>query len=202
MYVLARPIYYLMYGGANLDYGEGMSALVERLLALVTTITPICSSMMMTLHFRKASIFYLFVGFVVQCVTFYPLIRFTGYSGAITSSVLCSVTIIYLCLAKISNKFGVNYSRHCARWQDVPVLSVHERRLCTASSLPALHSVNSRGLHCFRWRFTAWSGAGDLFLYQLPDEACRRHLPYQSMRESSAGLSKAASGKEHPDEAG
>ncbi|MBQ1440011.1 MAG: polysaccharide biosynthesis C-terminal domain-containing protein [Solobacterium sp.] len=108
MFVLARPVYYLMYGAANLNYGE--SALRwSSFLALATTITPICSSMMMTLHFRKASIFYLFVGFVVKCVTFYPLIRFTGYSGAITSSVLCSVTIIYLCLAKISNRYDVSY---------------------------------------------------------------------------------------------
>ena len=108
MFVLARPVYYLMYGAANLNYGE--SALRwSSFLALATTITPICSSMMMTLHFRKASIFYLFVGFVVKCVTFYPLIRFTGYSGAITSSVLCSMTIIYLCLAKISNRYDVSY---------------------------------------------------------------------------------------------
>ncbi len=109
MFVLARPIYYLMYGAANLNYGE--SALRwSSFLALATTITPICSSMMMTLHFRKASIFYLFVGFVVKCVTFYPLIRYTGYSGAITSSVLCSATIIYLCLTKIANRYQVNYS--------------------------------------------------------------------------------------------
>lgn len=108
MFVLARPVYYLMYGAANLNYGE--SALRwSSFLALATTITPICSSMMMTLHLRRESIFYLFIGFVVKCITFYPLIRYTGYSGAITSSVLCSMTIIYLCLAKISNKFDVNY---------------------------------------------------------------------------------------------
>lgn len=108
MYVLARPVYYLMYGGANLNYGED-ALRWSSFLALATTVTPICSSMMMTLHLRRESIFYLFVGFVAKCVSFYPLIRYTGYSGAITSSVLCSVTIIYLCLAKISNRFHVNY---------------------------------------------------------------------------------------------
>ena len=109
LFVLARPIYYLMYGGANLDFGED-ALRWSSFLALATTITPICSSMMMTLHLRGESIFYLFVGFVVKCVSFYPLIRYTGYSGAITSSVLCSAAIIYLCLAKISNKFGISYS--------------------------------------------------------------------------------------------
>ncbi len=108
MFVLARPIYYLMYGAANLNYGEE-ALRWSSFLALATTITPICSSMMMTLHFRRESIFYLFVGFIVKCISFYPLIRYTGYSGAITSSVLCSLTIIYLCLAKISNKFNVSY---------------------------------------------------------------------------------------------
>ena len=109
MFVLARPVYYLMYGGANLNFGED-ALRYSAFLALATTVTPICSSMMMTLHLRKESIFYLFVGFVVKCISFYPLIRYTGYSGAITSSVLCSATIIYLCLAKISNRFDVNYS--------------------------------------------------------------------------------------------
>ena len=114
MWALARPIYFLMYGGGNLDYAEG-ALQWSSLLALCTTITPICSSMMMTLHLRKESMIYLFVGFLIKCATFYPLMRATGYAGAITSSVLCSLAIIYLSLAKISNKFGVNYMQTLRR---------------------------------------------------------------------------------------
>lgn len=114
MYALARPIYYIMYGGANLNYGETCLEYAS-LLALVTTITPICSSMMMTLHLRKESIFYLFVGFVIKCATFYPLLKYTGYTGAITSSILCSLAIIYLDLAKLKNKFGVTYGATAIR---------------------------------------------------------------------------------------
>ncbi|MCR5229331.1 MAG: polysaccharide biosynthesis C-terminal domain-containing protein [Solobacterium sp.] len=109
MLVLARPIYYIMYGGRYLDLGEEC-LMYSSMLGLCTTITPICSSMMMTLHLRKESIFYLGVGFAVKCITFYPLIRYTGYTGSITSSILCSATIIYLCLAKIKNKFDVEYA--------------------------------------------------------------------------------------------
>ncbi|MBP3892144.1 MAG: polysaccharide biosynthesis C-terminal domain-containing protein [Solobacterium sp.] len=109
MFALARPIYYIMYGNAHLNYGE-ICLQYASLLALVTTITPICSSMMMTLHLRKESLFYLFVGFVIKCATFYPLIRYIGYPGAIVSSVLCSLTIIYLDLAKLKNKFDVSYA--------------------------------------------------------------------------------------------
>ncbi|MBE6122622.1 MAG: polysaccharide biosynthesis protein [Solobacterium sp.] len=108
MSVLSRPVYYVMYGNANLDYGANALSYAA-LLALVTTLTPICSSMMMTLHLRKESIFYLLIGFVVKCATFYPLLRYVGYPGAILSSVLCSSTIIYLSLAKIKNRFEVEY---------------------------------------------------------------------------------------------
>ena len=108
MGLLSRPIYYIMYNNANLNYGS-QALSYAAILALATTITPICSSMMMTLRLRKESIFYLLVGFAVKCITFYPLIKAVGYPGAILSSVLCSCTIIYLCLAKIKNRFEVAY---------------------------------------------------------------------------------------------
>lgn len=115
MFALARPIYYVMYGGHNLDYGE-ICLSYAALLALVTTLTPICSSTMMTVRLRKESIVYLGVGFLVKCVTFYPLIKYIGYTGAILSSVLCSMTIIYLDLAKIKNRYGVVFGNTWKRF--------------------------------------------------------------------------------------
>ena len=108
--VLARPIYYLMYGSTNLDYGQEALAW-SSLLAITGTISPICTSMMMTLRQRKRNISYLLIGFVVKCVTFYPMIQAFGYIGAITSSVLTSCVIIFLNLQCISNCFRVNYQR-------------------------------------------------------------------------------------------
>ncbi len=110
MAVLAEPIYYVMYGGDELVYGANCLKWAS-LLGLATTLTPICNSMMLTLRFRKESIVYLGVGFLVKCITFYPLIRYTGYTGSITSSVLCSATIIYLSLTKIKNKYDVKYGK-------------------------------------------------------------------------------------------
>ena len=66
---------------------------------------------MMTLRLHKQSIIYLLVGFAVKCISFYPLIRYTGYTGAITSSILTSLVIIFLDLSKIKNRYGINYSR-------------------------------------------------------------------------------------------
>lgn len=108
MYALARPIYYVMYGGGELDYGTECLRWAAW-LALATTITPICNSMMLTLRFRRQSIGYLGVGFVVKCLTFYPLLKLVGYQGAILSSILCSATIIFLSLSKIKNQFEVRY---------------------------------------------------------------------------------------------
>lgn len=114
MCMLARPIYFIMYGASELDYGE-ICLRWDSLLGLMTTLTPICNSMMLTLKFRKESIVYLACGFVVKCVTFYPLMRYAGYIGAIISSCLCSATIIYLSLVKIKNRYDVRYGRIAVR---------------------------------------------------------------------------------------
>lgn len=108
--VLARPIYYLMYGNAHLDYGAESLA-YSSMLALTGTISPICTSLMMTLKQRHKTITYLIVGFIVKLVTFYPMIKYLGYTGAILSSVLTSVIIIFLNLQCIQIKFRVNYQR-------------------------------------------------------------------------------------------
>lgn len=107
---LAEPIYFIMYGGSELEYG--ITCLQwSALLGLCTTLTPICNSMMLTLRFRKSSIIYLALGFTVKCITMYPLMLFMGYTGAIVSSCLCSFTIIILSLLKIRSEFNVKYSR-------------------------------------------------------------------------------------------
>ncbi len=110
MCVLAEPIYYIMYGAQELEFGRVCLAWAS-LLGLCTTVTPICNSMMLTLRFRRASLFYLGIGFIVKCLTFYPLIRLTGYTGSITSSVLCSFTIIVLSLAKIRTEYNIRYKK-------------------------------------------------------------------------------------------
>lgn len=110
LFSLAEPIYFVMYGSANLEYGT-ICLMWSALLGLTTTISPLCNSMMLTLKFRKASLVYLGVGFLVKCITFYPLIKIMGYAGAIVSSALCSLTVIYLSLVKIHNKFDAHYGR-------------------------------------------------------------------------------------------
>lgn len=108
MFVLARPVYFVMYGGSNLDYGASCLSAASW-LGLATTMTPICTSMLMTLGLGKECMFYLCVGFAVKIISFYPSIKYFGYIGAITSSILTSLTIIYLVLAKLNNRYGATY---------------------------------------------------------------------------------------------
>ena len=110
LFALASPIYYIMYGKGNLSLGSEMLAW-SSLLALTGTLSPICSSLMMSLRFRRQSILYLIIGFVVKLITFFPLVKYTGFSGAITSSVVTSLVIIFLNLNLIKKKYKVQYAR-------------------------------------------------------------------------------------------
>lgn len=107
---LAEPIYFVMYGDANLALGAEALRWSSP-IAIMGTLSPICSAMMMTLRLRRKSLFYLFIGFIVKFVSFFPLIKYFGYSGAITSSILTSVVVIFLNLQLIQNKFHVRYTR-------------------------------------------------------------------------------------------
>lgn len=114
LFALSEPIYFVMYGKNNLELGKDV-LMYSSMLALTGTISPICSSMMMTLKFRRKSILYLLIGFIVKVVSFFPMIKAFGYSGAITSSVLTSLVIIYLNLQHISNRYKVNYTMTVVR---------------------------------------------------------------------------------------
>ncbi len=108
--VLARPIYFLMYGEADLDYGT-VALAFSSFLALTGTISPICSNLMLSLRLRKTVIVFLGCSFLVKLVSFFPLMHWTGYTGAITSSVLSGMAMIALALWFIARSFKVSYRR-------------------------------------------------------------------------------------------
>ncbi len=77
--------------------------------ALLGTISPVVNSITMALRLRRENIIYLAIGFCLKFVTFFPLIFFTGYPGAITSSAICSITIMTLDLLAINRRYHVDY---------------------------------------------------------------------------------------------
>lgn len=108
MFVLAKPIYYVMYGDRNLEYGS-VALMYSSLLAFTGTISPISTSMMMTLKFRQKSLLYLAVGFGVKCISFFIMMHAFGWSGAILSSALTGFVVIFLNFQHIANRFNVSY---------------------------------------------------------------------------------------------
>ena len=86
LFALASPIYCIMYGKGNLSLGAEMLAWSACLLALTgTSFRRSAALLMMSLRFRRQSILYLIIGFIVKLITFFPLVKYTGFSGAITS---------------------------------------------------------------------------------------------------------------------
>lgn len=108
--LLSEPIYFIMYGDANLALGtEALK--ISAPIAITGTLAPISTQMVMTLRMRRKNLFYLFVGFSVKLITFFPLIYKFGYSGAITSSIITGCVVIFLNLQAISNRYHVRYRR-------------------------------------------------------------------------------------------
>jgi len=109
LFAISGEIYYVMYGSANWQLGGNVLAW-SSLLAVVGTVAPVAGALMMVLRLRKSTIIILSIGAVIKAVTMVPLILWTGYSGAITSSVLTSIFIITADLYLISKNYKVKFS--------------------------------------------------------------------------------------------
>ena len=111
---LAKPIYSLMYGNANIELGSSILA-YSSLVAIVGTISPICTSILTTLRMRKNVIIYLLITFISKLVLFIPLVLFLNYKGAIFSSVISSLVCIILCIRNIANKYNISFKNYIIR---------------------------------------------------------------------------------------
>ena len=97
-----------MYGNANLDLGSEV-LMWSSSLAFLGTVAPICSSLMMNLRMRKKVIIFLLINFIIKMVTFYPMIKYFGWSGAIISSIVSSLANITLALYTMGKAYHINY---------------------------------------------------------------------------------------------
>ncbi|BET21570.1 polysaccharide biosynthesis C-terminal domain-containing protein [Solobacterium moorei] len=106
MAALSGPIYYIMYGAKELEYGQ-VALFWSSILAFGTTVTPVLLSILLSLKMRRHTLIYFLIGFLVKVVTFYPCCYLFGYSGAIISSILCEITFIALSIYKIQKTYPV-----------------------------------------------------------------------------------------------
>ena len=108
LFALAEPIYSLMYGAKYLEIGKE-ALMYSSMLAVTGTISPITTSMMMSLRYRKRCLEFLAIGFASKVITFFLFIDWFGYTGAITSSVITGLVVIFLNLSYIKNKFHISF---------------------------------------------------------------------------------------------
>jgi O-antigen/teichoic acid export membrane protein len=108
LFVFARPIFYLLYGSADLDLGTNI-LMFSCIMAMFGIITPITTTVLLTLRLKRKSILNLAIGFIVKVVTFFILVPFIGYIGAIVSSVLCSLVILILNLWNLKSFYSIKY---------------------------------------------------------------------------------------------
>ena len=108
LFVFARPIFYLLYGSADLDLGTNI-LMFACIMAMFGIITPITTTILLTLRLKKKCILNLGIGFFVKVVTFFALVPYTGYVGAVISSVLCSLVILVINLWDLKKLYNVKY---------------------------------------------------------------------------------------------
>ncbi|MEA5026264.1 MAG: oligosaccharide flippase family protein [Erysipelotrichaceae bacterium] len=106
---ISSEIYYVMYGASSSYQLGGQVLQWSMLIGFFGTISPVINSLMMAVRLRKSNILIMGIGFIVKMLTFYPLIYFFGYSGSITSSVLCSIVIIFMDLVMINRQYHINF---------------------------------------------------------------------------------------------
>lgn len=107
--ILSPQFFYVLYGLKSAEAPVVFSwAMAE---GLSVALAMISSWLMITLRFNQNSIFYHAVGLAVKLFSFWFLIRYMGYSGAMASTLLGVFTVLFLCLSRISNYFGISYQR-------------------------------------------------------------------------------------------
>ncbi len=106
--ILAKPIYSLMYGNANLELGSDV-LMWSSMLAIIGTIAPISSTILLTIRQRKKAILYLICATVTKFITFFPLVILFDFKGAILSTAIASIIHISLCIRALKKEHQINF---------------------------------------------------------------------------------------------
>lgn len=107
LFFFATPIYYVFYSNHAQLGGEVL--MISSMLGVLNAISPVLTTIMITISHRKQVILILLIGFIVKSITVSPLIFWFGYSGAITSTMLSSIVIITLNSISIAKATRVSY---------------------------------------------------------------------------------------------
>ncbi|MBQ3459256.1 MAG: polysaccharide biosynthesis C-terminal domain-containing protein [Solobacterium sp.] len=108
--ILAPQFYYVLYGKTAAETGAAVLwwAIAE---GAAVAMAMISSWLMITLRFNQNSVFYTVIGLIVKIATFWFLLSYMGYAGAMASTILAVFTILFLSLSRVYNVFNVSYQR-------------------------------------------------------------------------------------------
>lgn len=108
IFIYAKPIFYVMFSSSDLD----LSGSILRWMAIEAftgTLMPVITNIMMALGLRRYVLRRLLYYSVIKGVLMVPLIWLTGYPGAVLSSLIGAIYLIYSNLKEVHRAFGVPF---------------------------------------------------------------------------------------------
>lgn len=103
----AKDVYFIMYGNNNLELGADLF-MVSNIQIFLGTISPVFSSIMMSLKLRKESIITLVISFIIKLISFFPFVKNFGTYGMIYSSGLYYLAQIFMYFYFLRVNFNIN----------------------------------------------------------------------------------------------
>jgi len=110
LYFLSEPIYYVMYGAKNVALGSVVLK-IATLLALTGTISPVVTTMMMSLRMKRNAMTNWIVAFFINMISIMPLIYLFNFYGSVLAAAISSSYVIFVSLFQVRKTLKVRYKK-------------------------------------------------------------------------------------------
>lgn len=110
LYFLSEPIYYVMYGEKNVALGSDVLK-VATLIAMTGTISPVVTTIMMSLRMKRNAMTNWIVAFFINMISIVPLIYLFNFYGSILSAALASSYVIFVSLFQVRKTLNIRYAK-------------------------------------------------------------------------------------------
>ena len=119
----SKDIYFIMYGNNNLELGSNLF-MISNIQIFLGTISPVFSSIMMSLKLRKEAIITLMISFIIKLVSFFPFVKYFGTYGMIYSSGLYYLAQIIMYFYFLRANFNINIKGASKRFVMIALCSI------------------------------------------------------------------------------
>lgn len=141
LFGISKPIYYVMYGNANLETGAQV-LLLNSWTGLTFNLASVSNALMMALRLRKQNLVVTAITVLIAALMFVPLVAWLGYQGSIYSKILTQASMFLINLYLIQRSYQVDYSKALRQiaWMFVGVLGM--QLSFTLLDLVGLHVID------------------------------------------------------------